>query len=161
MVDHTSLNSFSPQIADLPSVPMLRISLLELSRNLNVVKQSRKNLSLEMRRNLDKIIDVLNESYHAMADECSNDMTVRNVFLYALNTSVVGPPTHRTRGSSAGIWITIHDSIADNDRSGVAKGSQDDHHGILRSLDKPFTAGASISATCSRSIAARCPNTQK
>ncbi|KAH9115227.1 hypothetical protein AeMF1_010707 [Aphanomyces euteiches] len=54
------------------SVPSLRIALLELSRNLHVVRQTKKHMSVDMRRNLDKVIEVLNDAYHAMADDNSS-----------------------------------------------------------------------------------------
>ncbi|OQR92088.1 hypothetical protein ACHHYP_04092 [Achlya hypogyna] len=72
---HTALPLLKPAVPEaalLPTpdlalghVPSLRTALLELSRNLNVVRQTRKAMSSEMRRNLDKVIDVINDAYHA------------------------------------------------------------------------------------------------
>ncbi|RHY30962.1 hypothetical protein DYB32_003879 [Aphanomyces invadans] len=53
------------------SVPALRLALLELSRNLHVVRQTRKHMSPDMRRNLDKIVDVLNDAYHVLSSDAS------------------------------------------------------------------------------------------
>ncbi|ETW05991.1 hypothetical protein H310_03610 [Aphanomyces invadans] len=57
--------------ADGSSVPALRLALLELSRNLHVVRQTRKHMSPDMRRNLDKIVDVLNDAYHVLSSDAS------------------------------------------------------------------------------------------
>ncbi|KAF0756904.1 hypothetical protein AaE_004445 [Aphanomyces astaci] len=51
------------------SVPALRLALLELSRNLHVVRQSKKHMSVDMRRNVDKILDVLNDAYHVLSSD--------------------------------------------------------------------------------------------
>ncbi|RHY55933.1 hypothetical protein DYB34_001424 [Aphanomyces astaci] len=50
-------------------VPALRLALLELSRNLHVVRQSKKHMSVDMRRNVDKILDVLNDAYHVLSSD--------------------------------------------------------------------------------------------
>ncbi|OQS04574.1 COP9 signalosome complex subunit 1 [Thraustotheca clavata] len=60
----------------LDNVPSLRIALLELSRNLNVVRQTRKHMSIEMRRSLEKIIDVINEAYQTAASDPIEDPNI-------------------------------------------------------------------------------------
>ncbi|KAF0687311.1 Aste57867_20921 [Aphanomyces stellatus] len=62
-------NSYDLVELPLGSLPTLRIALLELSRNLHIVRQNKKHLSPDMRRNLDKIVTVLNEAYQAMSSE--------------------------------------------------------------------------------------------
>ncbi|EQC34539.1 hypothetical protein SDRG_07866 [Saprolegnia diclina VS20] len=61
---------------ELGHIPSLRTALLELSRNLNVVRQTRKHMSMDMRRTIDKIIDVINDAYHTTAAGPIDDMTV-------------------------------------------------------------------------------------